>query len=394
MIKSGLIVPIGRVLVVLNPTSVPSLDSIEAFDLHNVLGYTNKKSPATKNIPQDLVYNPQKNYWAPCGRDLVIKPGAVAAFRDGDSPRLWVVQPDGSLDTLAVGSESLFSRDYALNFPTKALSPYLNKKRKFTIKPFNTVGPIEEKYRRLGITDVSTSGPKEVSPLPARPQAQFDVEAGYNQANPAPISLRMQIARSRQARPDVDHLLEVTLSGPDLSTATSCVRRVAVVGSALSNDEVFGSRTQHSTDSIIEVPRPARFAEDFKFVMVNASSKFRIKTKQMRSANLAYILTTAFIMVDYDYPNFSLVFDGKISTEGEVGVNFNFAMPLGIEASSSAQPQTKLIRVSNENAKKIEVMLVKMLMPGDAPLTIQGSEHPIGPEGTKPVFVCQLDYKM
>src|SRR6185295_17661765 len=128
--------------------------------------------------------------WGRCGHDLDVKTGAIAAFREGDSPRLWVIQPDGETNTLAVGSESLFAHDYVLDFPTRALLPYLNRKRKFTIKTPGMVGPVEAKYLKLGITNVTTSGPAEVSPLPARPTGQFDVEITYNQANPEPITVR------------------------------------------------------------------------------------------------------------------------------------------------------------------------------------------------------------
>ena len=75
-------------------------------------------------------------------------------------------------------------------------------------------------------------------------------------------------------------------------------------------------------------------------------------------------------------------------------MNFNFALPHGIEASSGNQPQTKLIRLNTDNAQKIQVMLVKMLMPGDAPLKLQGAAQPIEPMPDRPVFVCQLDYKL
>jgi hypothetical protein len=127
MIKQGLMVPVGRVLVVLSPGSVPSLDSLEEHGLHNVLGYRNTKAAVVdpNSIPQDLVYNPQKNYWGRCGHDLDVKQDAVAAFRDGESPRLWVMKPDGETSTLAVGSESLFAHDYILDFPTAPLEPYL-----------------------------------------------------------------------------------------------------------------------------------------------------------------------------------------------------------------------------------------------------------------------------
>jgi hypothetical protein len=124
MIADGLPVPLGRVLVVLSPTSVPSIDSLQQYGLQNTLNYTSSQSDAG-NVPQDLVYNPQKDYWARCGHDLDVKPKAVAAFRGGDSTRLWVMQPDGEMYTLAVGSESLFAHDYVPKVPTKPLPPYV-----------------------------------------------------------------------------------------------------------------------------------------------------------------------------------------------------------------------------------------------------------------------------
>jgi hypothetical protein len=123
MVKDGLLVPVGRVLVVLSPTSVPSIESLEEFGLHNTLNYTSSQSDGD-NIPQDLIYNPQKNYWARCGHDLDVKTEAVAAFRGGDAARLWVMQANGDMHTLAVGSESLFAHDYVAKVPTKPLPPY------------------------------------------------------------------------------------------------------------------------------------------------------------------------------------------------------------------------------------------------------------------------------
>jgi hypothetical protein len=394
MIREGLIVPVGRVLVVLSPNAVPSLDSLEKYDLHNVLGYESTTSADPNNIPQDLVYNPQKDYWARCGHDLDIKPGAIAAFRDGDSPRLWVVQPDGDTHTLAVGSESLFARDYVLNFPTETLFQYFDKKRKFTIKHQTALGPIEEKYRKFGIADVDVSGPREVSTLPSRGQTQFDVDIGYNELSPAPVTLQLQLARRPESRADVDHLLAVTFSGTDLSTVTSSVRRVSATGDKISNDEVFGSRTQHSANSIsIEVPRPPRFDEQIKFVMVNASSHFRIKTSLM-SPRPKYVLSTAYILIDQNQSDFTLEFEGRVKAEGVIGVNFNFAMPHGIEVSPGSQPQTKLVRLNTDNVQRIEIALVKLLLPGDQPLKLPAAEDPIEPLKDGPVYVCQLDYKL
>lgn len=397
MIRDGLIVPVGRVLVVLSPTSVPSLESLTKYDLHNVLAYETSTSTDPNNIPQDLIYNPQKNYWGRCGHDLDVKPRAVAAFRGGDSPRLWVVQPDGETYTLAVGSESLFSRDYVLNFPTDALDPYLNKKRKFSIKHQTALAPIEAKYRKFGITEVNGDGPREISGLPARPQVQCDVDVSYNKENPVPVALRLQMVRRPQSRADVDYFLDVTFSGPDLSTASSCIRRVSGLDArrnTLADDEVIGSRTQHSTSGIIEVPRPARFDEHLRFVIVNASDNFRLRPNPILVGGPTYILEEAFFPINHDVPDFVLKFDGKIETQGLISVDLNFALPHGIEASSSRERQTKLIRLNTDQAQKMQIMLVKMLLPGDAPLKLQGARQMIEPMPDRPVFVCQLNYEL
>ena len=393
MIRDGLLVPTGRVLVVLSPTSVPALNSLEEYDLHNVLNYESTSS-TDESIPQDLVYNPQKNYWARCGHDLDIKKGAVAAFRDGDSPRLWVIQPDGETHTLPVGSESLFVHDYVLDFPTKPLPPYLNKKRKFTIKPFSAVGPIEEKYRKNFITDAVTNGPRDVSPLPVRPQVQFDVEIGYHEAEPDFVILSFQLARRPQQRPDVDYFLELRFLNQDLSTVMSTLYRASIIEGKFSYDPVSGTGMEHSADSVIEVRRPARFDQHLRFVIVNASEQFRIKPDKVLPGGPVYILEEAFLPINHDTQDFSLKFDGKISTEGVIGVNLNFAMDLGIEASSGRQPQRNIIRLNTDNAQKMQVLLVKTLMPGDAPLQLKGTKQLIAPMPDLPVLVCHLDYKL
>jgi hypothetical protein len=398
MVANGLLVPLGHALVVFNPTSVPSLESLEQYDLHNVLRYDSSAptSDDEDDIPQDLFYTPQKNYWGRCGHDLNIKPGAVAFFREGEAPRLWVIQPDGQTDTLAVGSESLFVRDYVLDFPTKPLSPYLNKKRRFTIKHSTAVGPVDLKYRNLGINDVVTSGPREIVGIPNRPTTQFDLEIGYNEANPAPVIIRFQLARRLQANPEVDYLLELSFSGPNLSTVSSCINRVIAVQSTLlvSNDEIDGSRTQHSADSsVIEVPKPARLDELFGFKIVNSSDKFRVKIENLRIGP-TYVIDNVQFAIKSDFSSFLLKFEGRVATEGVVTVGLNYALPVGIEVLGSSQPQTKLVRIANDKAQKIEVKAVRLWKPGDPPVQMEGTNQTVLPESPVPVFICQLDYKM
>ena len=395
MVQKGLLVPVGRVLVVMNPTSYPSVASLEKYGLRNVLSYSTTQSPDDdpNSIPQDLVYNPQKNYWARCGHDLNIKEGAVAAFRGGDSPRLWVVQPDGETYTLAVGSETLFSHNYRRDFPTEPLLPYTTRKRMFSIKcdPV-VVGPINETYRRIGLLEFTTADPTAEKPQPlTRPEKQFAIHLTYNEANPAPVTIRQQVARTTTSRSDIDYLLEVSFSGPDLSTATSCFRRIAPVRGMLLNEEVFGTRMVHSTYSTIEVQRPKRFVEKFKLYIVNSSKNFRIKTKGLNVAG-PYVLDQIDFGIDHDIPDFSLEFEGKGQTQGVITVNLNSAMPHGIEASPSTQAQTRFVRLNTDFAQNIQILLVKVLIAGDPPLQLPGTAK-IEPMPDGPVCVCQLDYK-
>ncbi len=119
---------------------------------------------------------------------------------------------------------------------------------------------------RTSYNRVPSPGPRDVLPLPARPQVQFDLEIGYHQPDPEFVKLMFQLARRPQQRPDVDYLLEVRFVGPDLSTAISTLIRASVEG-RLSYDPISGGLMEHSTDSIIEVKRPARFDEHLRFVI-------------------------------------------------------------------------------------------------------------------------------
>ncbi|HWF89429.1 MAG TPA: hypothetical protein VN659_11370, partial [Pyrinomonadaceae bacterium] len=218
------------------------------------------------------------------------------------------------------------------------------------------------------------------------------VEVGYHAADPAYVKLRSQLVRRPQQRADVDYLQEVTFSGEDLSTAISHVVRASMVGDKFSYDNV--SMMEHSTDGVIEVPRPKRFDENLRFVIVNASEKFRLKPDRILPGAPAFIIDEGFFPINHDTPDFSLKADGHVATEGVIGVHLNFALEYGIEASSSKQQQTKMIRLATENAQKLEVLLVKMLMPGDPPLQLKGTKQLIEPMADRPVLVCHIDYKM
>lgn len=402
MIKQGLIVPLGRVLTVLSPSSVPSLAELEPFGLHNVLSYLGQKTSDhdPNTIPQDLVYNPQKNYWARCGHDIDVKPGAVAVFRGGGSPRMWVIQPDGETYTLAVGSESLFAHDYWLDFPTKPLPTYINKKRQFKIKSAG-MGclPISETYRKASLLDFSSTRLAElVSPLLTRQSMEFDVEFRYNEADLAPVTVRYLKHKLMNERRDHDYIVEVTFAGSDLSTINSVFRRISIDSQGrLLNDEVFESQAQHPADRPIEVTVPkqidARFS-GFRLVIAN-SAKFDLKQNGLEFAP-GYFNTGKGIGIGVDYktPDASFIFDPKREPNGgEIRMNLNFAMPPGIEVSSGNTPQTKRVRLDPDKSKLLQVKFVGLLGPNDPPLRLDGISEPIPPMTDRVVYVCQIGDK-
>ena len=254
MIREGLFVPVGRVLVVLGPSSVPTLKALEPFGLHNVLSYlTTTAVPDPNSIPQDLFYNPQKNYWGRCGHDLDVKPGAVAAFRPTGSRRLWVVQPDGATHTLAAVSETLFAHDYVSDVLSAPLPPYLSKTRTFRV--YNASGmdyvPLSE---TSGITSFSATGPAQFisGPDGLKRGVSETFLFRYNEADPPSLQLRFLADRAAGAKNQ--YVLEITFVGPDLAIATYVHKRIE--GNSLV--EVPGTMWKHKTEIqvILSVPTP------------------------------------------------------------------------------------------------------------------------------------------
>lgn len=360
MIRQGLIVPIGRVLGVLSPNAVPSLKEVEAFGLRNVLPYstTGMLRADPNSIPQDLFYNPQKNYWGRCGHDLDVKPGAVAAFRGGGSPRLWVIQPDGETYTLAVGSETLFAHDYWYEFPTKKLPEHLNKKRQFTITNRSAFSllPIGAKYSNAGLMDFSADSPAELTsrlPNPVPFVSAVSFELRYNEADPAPVHLRFVIAQVRGVKHD--YMLDITLSGPDLSTATSVFKRVAVdeLG-AVSIADIPGTMVQHSTNQPIVVPLAQPLIDEVKLKIHNFTPYQLLHGIPGLSEPSQY--NGRDIGINAHTPPFSILAYGT----GELQFELDYSLPPGAELSPGTEPQRKRIRINT--AKK--GALYAELLPG------------------------------
>lgn len=350
MVANGMLVPVGQVLVVMNPTSVPSVESLEQYELQNTLSYTGTTS-LRDDIPQDLVYNPQRDYWARCGHDIDVTKDTRIAFRGGDSARLWIIQGDNKLQSLAAGDESLFAHDYVTRFPTKTLPPYLNKKRQFKIT--NNTGmkflSLSEKHHKAGLTDFSIDGPGEVNseiPDPFRSGKTEVVEITYNEADPSPVRLRLWA----DTAPGVKHeyLLEITLSGPDLANATSVFKCLAVnERNLMSAAEIPATTQQHSTANPIVIAPPKPMVEGVKFRAQNATTyQFWREAPGAERDEALNRYSGEEISITYNTPAFYISAYGA----GQLDVNVDFSLPRGIEISSGAQAQTKLVRINTDKS--------------------------------------------
>ena len=338
MIHKGVFVPLGRTLAVLSPSSVPSVKSLERFGLHNVLGYV-AESTANPNNPQDLVYNPQKNYWARCGHDIDVQQGAVSAYRPTGSRRLWLIQPNGETHTLALGSESLFAHDYVSAVPTPALPPYLDKKREFTITNNTRMNfvPMSEKYHNAGLTSFGPTGPGELlSRMPDKlaSGASATFQFRYNLADPSPMRLRFLFERPAGVKHD--YFVEITFSGRDLGTATSVFKRIA---EDMSVAEIPGTTVNYTTDKPLVLPIPRLLVDGIRLSLQNAT------TYQLwREPNGGPWPGDEVIRCNT--PAFSIYAHGA----GHLQVNVDFSLPFGIEIASTAAAQSKLISIDGSRS--------------------------------------------
>lgn len=348
MIREGLFVPVGRVLAVLNPSAVPTLAELEPFGLRNTLSYLVRSAPplGPNDTPQDIVHNPQKNYWGRCGHGLNVQPGAVAAFRGGSSPRLWVIQPDRETYTLAVGAETLFSHDYVWELPTKKLPTYFNGKRQVTIT--NSSGMrlrrVTDTYRNHGLTAFSSNSPAQ---LTVPPPDTFDAgatrtfEFNCNEADLTSAQLRFMVDKAQGVRHD--YMVEVTFSGPNLSAATSVFKRLALdAQGALSIADIPGTAAQHTSTNPVVLPPPQRLTQGVKLRGQNFTTYQLWRQTPGGTDEQATGWPADEITITYNTPAFFIFAHGA----GELHVNVDLSLPPGLEISSGREPQRKVIRIN------------------------------------------------
>lgn len=350
MIADGLFVPVGRVLLVMNPTAVPSVETLEAYGLKNVLSYTGSTS-LPEDIPQDLVYNPLRDYWLRCGHDIDVKDARVA-YRGGESKRLWVIRDSEDLQTLTVSSETLFAHDYVRDFPTKALPPFLNKKRQFKIT--NNTGinfiPLTPKLIKLGLRDFNPSGFAELAEdMPQRfgSGTTETIELAYNDADPSPIKLLFEVDIAAGVKHD--YVLEVTLSGPDLASATSVFKRLAQsVSGTWSIAEIPGTTLQHATNNPIVITPPKPMTDNVVLRAQNGTTYQLLKEVPQSDNHDDRINRYNGDPINFNFntPTFYLSAFGA----GQLNIDVDFAQPAGIEISSGKQAQTKLVRIDTDKS--------------------------------------------
>lgn len=353
MVKQGVLVPVGRVLAVLSPSSVPSLASLEAFGLKNVLGYRTMSPPKDSGtLPQDLVYNPQNNRWVRCGHGLDIEAGVVA-FRGGDSQRLWVIEPNGDTYTLTVSSEHLFSHDYVTELPSKPLPAVFNKTRQFRITnntPIHFV-PMDDACRKVGLMDFSSTSPAELTSRPNDfpPATTQTFEFRYNESDPGELTLRFLVPREPGVK--LDYFLEVTFFGADLSTATTVIKRVNTQG-AVSIAAVPSTREQHSTAGPIAF-YPKALLNGIRLEVRN-SSPYKLWLRrpaapEPRDRENEYLGGP--ILIKYNTPPISIYAHGA----GELHFDVDFGQPPGFEVSPGSVGQKKRIRINPDASTGLNV---------------------------------------
>lgn len=393
LVRHGLPVPCNNVLIVLDPRDISGPQLLALSEQVNVSDFDfGPDDENTKAPPQDLIYNPQRDEWTSCGQGLKVKPGAVAAYRDGASKRLWVLQPTGEMYTLMDASAQLFAPKYVDKFPPAVLPPALNAKRFFQIK--NESGKMLKSKGNApfssGLNEFSSAGLADVDPPPRMPidsgrSEMFTIQ--YNRTDPPPVKLHYLIEPEGSSGADAPlYFLEIVFSGPDLTSVSSVFKRFEIQnGHVLSVTPVLDTmvhypaerppheerflrnwRREHprepDPERPIVIPPVNRFKEKANLVICNMFdhqlhvSRERFPFQQARD-----------MRIDYSTESFTLESASPQNRLGQLRFDINFALPHGIEISSSAlAPQTTLLRVDTSRTEGLGVTLSKLLKPGES----------------------------
>lgn len=384
MIRQGLLVPVGGILLVLEPTSTPSLSILKA----------GRKSKT--QVSQDLIYNPQQDQWVPCGHGMEIEEGAIVGFRGGNSPRLWVLQPNGEMYTLPGAYEHLFAPNYVAGtrsggkYPSKVLPPMLDGKREITL--VNQTGvdlaPVDDACRAAGIYSFSAAGMADVTP-PLRDKlangARKTFAISYDKDKPATVTMRFMVADSFSPR----YLLELTFSGADLSSVTSAFRGLASDGQIT---EIPETLVNHPANNLITAPRAARLLDKMRMFIINTTNEYMTINPWEGSSRLVTNSSTE-LAFNYATPTFQITMP-RIEKVGTLWANFDLARPLSIEASHGSEAQRSMVRFDTTHGYMLDAR-VQVLKAGAPPFEYEmrdGTKASIPTQSTDSV-VCSIGFK-
>ncbi|HKY03899.1 MAG TPA: hypothetical protein VJQ56_03365, partial [Blastocatellia bacterium] len=392
LVRTGILVTVDNLLLVLNP-SFPSsfkpsvqltMTNVEDFNLQEDDSESDAKEP-----PQDLVYNPQKDMWLPCGSGLQVSQGSVGAFRGGGSERLWVIQPPNGttnpvprMDTLTEATLQLFAPDFITTrsgkkFPARDLPRALNAKKVIEIRNDSELHlSAMDMVLNSGLDGYASPALVEVEPAPRMALgrgAKTRFEINYYKTDPSPVRIRYMVLAGE---PSLAYFLEVTLSGLGLSTITSVFKRVGYdEAGTVTINEILGTLVTHADTNPITIPPPKRLTERFKLITINNSryemereyapaGSFPVKREDVLAFNTPTITISPHVGQEYH-------------RLGSLRVNVNFALPHGIEVSSGGLSQEKLIRIDPDRARGLKPSFIKMLNPGDPPVEVDSVEGKI-----------------
>ncbi len=370
MIHRGLMIPVGRVLVVLCPSSIPLVDTM---DVTGMLMYLFLKRPKAK-IAQDLVYNPQQDQWIPCGRGLEVQQTSVAAFRCSASKRLYVVDPDGKAHSLAGAVEHLFVPQFIDGLSSQDLPPYFGT-RKYTIK--NDTGihfeQMKEVYRKAGFDDFSAHGMAEVIEAPRefinRNTETFEFRC--NEATPGAMTLRyLAYVPEGVAH---DYMLEIHFS-TDHSSIMSVIKRLAIDEQGMiSVAEIPGTMVKHDPSKPIVLPPASSLTKAAKLKVISLSGYLFAVRHPLEPINGEFSNENQLrnpIEIDYKTPLFTVF----VTDAGELRFDVDFTLPKGIEISPRSTRQTKQIRIDPEKAGKFNIDSISFKEPDEYECAIRYRE--------------------
>lgn len=369
MVKQGMFLPVGNVMAVLSPSALPSLAALAPFSVQNVLKFETPLMLRDAVISQDLVYNPQQDLWSRCGHALDLEPGMISCFRAGDSKRLWVIEPKGKTYTLTVSTEHLFAHNYDLDLVSKSLPVFLNKH--IQCKILNNTNmqfvPLDETCFRAGVTPFTSTSMVEMNPysINLSPGIENQFAIRYGSLDP-PSSITLRFMVQQPAGVNNREFLELTLSGTDLSTATTVFKRINVnAQGGTSIVELPETRKQHATNAQIQI-LPAGLGMKLTFRNTTPYQLWLRSPEAPDQSARAY--NGEEISINYGVPPFTIYAHGA----GELGFEIDFSQPQGMEIKQPNTNQTKRIRVDNSKAQALRLHL-SSFRPADALATYEFS---------------------